>query len=303
MTIHSGDVFERARTFIYSSARLLDRMRFAYLFENGSKEKVLQALRAYQNEDGGFGHALEPDMRCPDSQPVATEVGLYILNEVKSCDTEIFDGVLSYLKSITLSGGGLPRSTTRVNDYPHAPWWITEQDDIPSINPTGSIVGMLMAQNARIDFYDEPWFRSHISFLWNCLEENLPNDFHDAMQWIPFLEHVEKVTGQDTERVNHYRAILDHWLSGPKGIERDENAEGYVHKVLDYAPEPESYASRIVSDEEVNRHLDWFISTQQEDGGWGISFPSVSVANEQEWRGWLTVERLKILKAYGVLNL
>ncbi|MNC74814.1 hypothetical protein D3C75_1262360 [compost metagenome] len=71
--------------------------------------------------------------------------------------------------------------------------------------------------------------------------------------------------------------------------------------MLDYAPEPDSYASRLVTEEEVNRHLDWLISTQQDDGGWGITFPSVSVANEQEWRGWLTIERLKILKAYAVL--
>lgn len=301
MTKNHSDVFERARTFIYSSARLLDRMRFAYLFENGSKEKVLQALRAYQNEDGGFGHALEPDMRCPDSQPVATEVGLHILSEVQSYETEMFDQVLSYLKSITLTEGGLPRSTTRVNAFPHAPWWTTEKDGVPSINPTGSIVGVLMAQNARTDFFDEPWFRSHISFLWKCLDECVLKDYHDAMQWIPFLEHVEKVTGQNSDKVHHSREILDQWLRGANGIERDEHAEGYVHKVLDYAPEPNSYASRLVTDEEVNRHLDWLISTQQEDGGWGITFPTVSVANEQEWRGWLTVERLKLLKAYGVL--
>ncbi|MNP14311.1 Prenyltransferase and squalene oxidase repeat protein [compost metagenome] len=262
---------------------------------------MLQALGAYQNEDGGFGHALEPDMRCPESQPVATEVGLLILSEVQSYDTEIFERVLSYLKSITMSNGGLPRSTTQVNAYPHAPWWTTEQDGVPSINPTGSIVGMLMAQNVRTDFFEESWFRSHISFLWKSLEANVLNDYHDAMQWIPFLEHVEKVTGQDTDKVHHYRNILDQWLRGANGIERNEHAEGYVHKVLDYVPEPQSYASRLVTQEEVTRHLEWLISTQQDDGGWGITFPSVSAANEQEWRGWLTLERLKILKAYGVL--
>ena len=29
-------------------------------------EPVLDALRAYRNDDGGFGHAIEPDMRAPD---------------------------------------------------------------------------------------------------------------------------------------------------------------------------------------------------------------------------------------------
>jgi hypothetical protein len=53
--------YDRARAFIYRNARPLDIARFQYHFENGSKDAVLTALAAYQNEDGGFGHALGPD--------------------------------------------------------------------------------------------------------------------------------------------------------------------------------------------------------------------------------------------------
>ncbi|MNJ56901.1 hypothetical protein D3C77_524650 [compost metagenome] len=174
--------------------------------------------------------------------------------------------MLTYLKKITLEDGGLPRATTQVNAYPHAPWWTTEVDGVPSLNPTGIITGILLRQTQRSDFMEDPWFQSHISFLWRSLENNqVPQDYHDALQWISFLE-------------------------------------GYVHKVLDYAPTPSSYASRFVTDTEVARHLEWLISTQQEDGGWGITFPAVSPAGEQEWRGWLTIERLKVLKAYGVIK-
>lgn len=298
MTLINHNVLERAKTFIYSHARLLDRMRFAYLFENGSKDRVVAALRVYQNEDGGFGHALEPDMRCPDSQPVTTEMGLHILQEVGGFDSDLMDGVLTYLKTITLEDGGLPRATTQVNAYPHAPWWNTEKDGIPSLNPTGIIIGILLEQTQRSDFIKESWFQSHISFLWRSLEHNqVPKEYHDALQWISFLEHVD----EKSERRVAYREVLDQWLSGPHGIEKDEHAEGYVHKVLDYAPTPNCYASRLVTEEEVTRHLEWLISTQQEDGGWSITFPAVSPAGEQEWRGWLTIERLKVLKAYGVI--
>src|SRR5689334_13066678 len=48
----------KAQEFIWLHARLLERNLFAYLFANGSKEPVLAALHAYQNEDGGFGNAL-----------------------------------------------------------------------------------------------------------------------------------------------------------------------------------------------------------------------------------------------------
>lgn len=60
--------FMKAREFVYANARLLDRRRFEYHFEQGKAHPVLDALRAYQNSDGGFGSALEPDIRTPCSQ-------------------------------------------------------------------------------------------------------------------------------------------------------------------------------------------------------------------------------------------
>ena len=48
--------YNKARSFVYKNARPLDLARWKYLFEGGSKEDVLTALAAYQNEDGGFGH-------------------------------------------------------------------------------------------------------------------------------------------------------------------------------------------------------------------------------------------------------
>jgi len=56
---------QKAQDFIWCNARLIERYLFTLLFANGSREPVLAALRAYQNEDGGFGNALEPDKRCP----------------------------------------------------------------------------------------------------------------------------------------------------------------------------------------------------------------------------------------------
>ena len=76
------NVFARAETFIWSNARLLERRLFAYHFRGGSRYAVLAALRAYQNDDGGFGQALEPDIRCPDSQPVPVQHALEILDAV-----------------------------------------------------------------------------------------------------------------------------------------------------------------------------------------------------------------------------
>lgn len=300
MKTEGKKVLERSKDFIYRNARLLDRVRFAYHFENGTKADVLRALQAYQNEDGGFGNALEPDMRCPHSQPVTTESALLIIQEVSGFDHAMLEGILSYLQGISLPGGGLPRATTAVNDYPHAPWWATEQDHVPSLNPTGSIVGILRKQQERTEFQAERWFQEHIGFVWRCLKESAsgPGDYHDAMQWISFLESASG----EPERMAQYTKILDEWLMGPNGIERNIHAEGYVHKILDYARTPDSYVSRLLQPDDVERHLDWLVSSQQEDGGWNITFPAVSPAGEQEWRGSFTVDHLITLKAYGRLG-
>ncbi|MDQ6807191.1 MAG: hypothetical protein M3065_20070, partial [Actinomycetota bacterium] len=58
--------------FIHANARLLDRHRLAVLLNDVSAAPVLDALRAYRNPDGGFGHALEPDVRAPESEPAST---------------------------------------------------------------------------------------------------------------------------------------------------------------------------------------------------------------------------------------
>ena len=52
-----------ARGFMAGHGRVLDRRRFELLLDDGDPEPVLDALAAYRNPDGGYGHGLEPDLR------------------------------------------------------------------------------------------------------------------------------------------------------------------------------------------------------------------------------------------------
>ena len=47
-------ILAHAEEFIWSNARLLERRQFAHQFKGAAAEPVLVALRAYQNDDGGF---------------------------------------------------------------------------------------------------------------------------------------------------------------------------------------------------------------------------------------------------------
>lgn len=292
------DILARARTFLYENARLLDRRRYEYWFEGGSQEAVIAALRAYQNPDGGFGNALEPDMRCPHSQPAAVELALHVMDEIGYFAPDVLDGIVRYLQRITLPGGGMPYVFRSAAEYPHAPWWAAERDDVPSVNPTGRLIGLLYKQRVFTDIYEQEWFVKNTAYLWRLFEEEeQPGGYHDAVNWLEFLQHAP-----DRERARPHLERLDAWLGRPGTIELDPDAEGYAQKVLDWAPAPDSYAAKFVSEADVRVHVQALIRQQRDDGGWPNNWEPISPGVEMEWRGWLTVERLKTLRAYGVLQ-
>ena len=76
------DSFQRARDFILNQARPLERALYQLHFEDGTAAAVVDALAAFQNGDGGFGNALEPDIRLPQSSPMVTSEAFAILRDV-----------------------------------------------------------------------------------------------------------------------------------------------------------------------------------------------------------------------------
>lgn len=60
-------------------------------------QDVLAALAVYQNEDGGFGRALEPDCWNPDSSPVQTWTATEIINEIEPEDISTLRMYVTFL--------------------------------------------------------------------------------------------------------------------------------------------------------------------------------------------------------------
>ena len=141
-------LYQAARSFIYRHARPLDFARFRFHFEGGSREDVLTALAAYQNADGGFGHALEPDFWNPASTPIATWSATCILREVGLRDAAhpIVQGILRYLSSGQDFEDGMWYTTVASNNgHPHAVWWTCSGDKgTPHDNPTVSLAGFAL---------------------------------------------------------------------------------------------------------------------------------------------------------------
>src|SRR6476661_7342473 len=88
------------RTFVAANARVLDRRRFERLVDGGEAGPVRDAVAAYANPDGGLGHGLEPDGRCPGSQSAAVVMGLRVLHEADAWDDELIAGILRWLVAV-----------------------------------------------------------------------------------------------------------------------------------------------------------------------------------------------------------
>lgn len=133
----------KATDFVWRTARLLDRHRFAFLFLDGGRQAVLEALRPYHNADGGIGNGLEPDVRAPVSQPVPTWTALCLLDEAQAFADPMVTRACEYAQPITTAEGGVPFVLPSVRAYPHAPWWAATDQPSASLNPTAAIAALL----------------------------------------------------------------------------------------------------------------------------------------------------------------
>jgi hypothetical protein len=88
-------------------------------------------------------------------------------------------------------------------------------------------------------------------------------------------------------------------LFDKKLVALDPEAAGEVHTPLDFAPLPDSVARPLFDDATISAHLDKLAAAQREDGGWMFNWPSWSPAAEADWRGFLTVDALRVLRANG----
>ena len=286
-----GPALDRSRAYILGNARLLERRLFAYLFEGDQREPVLAALRAYQNPDGGFGSGLEPDKRCAASQPVDVEIAFKVLDLLDGFDDPMVWQACDYLMSITTSEGGVPFAVKGVEDAPHTPWWVASDPPTASPNPTASLLGMLLKHHIQ-----HPWVDRASTYLRALVPGFSSNHYHDVITIVSFLEYAPDRDWAESE-LERIRTRL----AGSDEVALDPTAAGYAQFPIDFAPQPSAPLRSIFSAEMIDLHLHALAARQQADGGWPITWQAVGPGAEQEWRGWVTIQALLVLKNYRVL--
>jgi hypothetical protein len=281
---------DRAADFIWRHARLIDRHRFAHLFLGAGAEPVVRALRAHQNPDGGAGHALEPDLRTPTSQPGAVQHVLEMLAECGALGHPMTDEAAGFLASITRADGGIPFVLPSAADHPRAPWW--QPADESSLTQTAANAAALHVHGSS-----HPWLDGATAFCWERIEAGRFDGAYDARFAVAFLDAVPDATRAEAALDALGPRLVDEgWVT----LDPDVAAE-LAFTPLQIAPEPGARSRRLFDVDAIDAHLDALAGAQRDDGGWTFPWPEWSPAATLDWRGWITVDALKVLRANGRL--
>ncbi len=299
----SRDSYARARSWLFTYGRKIDQARWLFHFEHGSADAVTEALATYHNADGGFGRALEPDVRRDESSVLATTVALQILREVGADDSHpLTQSAIGYLieqlDRDTLAWMNVPAN---VDDAPHAPWWDSpEKPTTFTANPGGEIVdhfhhytslvpAELLAQltDAAIAFVrpNADDLSMHDLFCCHGLSQIsvLPSQMRDELFNLARKQFKRLVETNPAK-----------WTT-------------YCMRPLQAADSPDSpYMADF--EEAVNVNLDYLIDTQQADGCWPPNWtwgdtqhPEAWEQSKRDWQGAIIVGHLRMLYAFDRL--
>jgi hypothetical protein len=276
-----------AEDFIWSAARLVDRHRYSMLFAGGPAEPVVEALRGYRNPDGGFGHALEPDLRCPTSQPAPTLYALEMLSEADAANGGLARDARAFIASIAGPDGGIPSVLSGYERYPHAPWF---QPGPGSVLTLG-----LAAVLHQSGVTDDDWLDRATDWCWRSVETAEQPGGYWLKYACAFLD-----AAPDKKRaraaIDSLTARVDTSAVAPVG-----GVEGEVLRPLDLSPRPGSRSRGLFSQDQIEAHLDAVESEQQQDGGWRFDWLAWSPAQTTDWRGNVTLRALTWLRDHGRL--
>lgn len=298
----SKKTLKKTEKYIMNSARELDKRLYNLYFHKGSEEELLEEIKNYQNEDGGFGHGIESDFWMPQSTPMATTVGFQYLNNISFEKSKlIVKKAINYLeKTYNTDRNGWFAANSKINDYPHAPWWNfdikTNQTVIDNYwgNPSAEIIGYLHKYKEFVEKLDVE--KLIITAVDNIKDRNEFESFHEIYCYISLYKNIDaeikrkikdKITEAVTELVETDRSKWIDYTSKPLDFITDQNMEQFG-----------------IKDKHINENIDYLIENLENSGRvnpnweWG-TYPDAWEKAKNNWTGTLTVKALILLDKFG----
>ncbi len=304
----SHDAFERVEKWILFHGRPLDAAQYAIHFHGGKVEPFLTLLGLYQNPDGGFGNALEPDSWNPHSTPYATQNAIMLMRDVGMTDAShpLYRGVLRYLESGDSFENGLWLFGVPGNDeHPHAPWWgyNPELNALESLGLSGVLAAFVLdACQPGAPLY-EPALSIARQSLDRLISVGAPGVM--GMSGCMALRHHWQALGiaPDMDAVDKRL----HTLVNASIVRDPAQWEQYVPRPSEVIQSPESPFYKG-NEDAINAELDYLISTLPEDDVWPINwcwydtqerYPKAFAISENWWKAIKAIDKLRLLRAFG----
>ncbi len=299
----SQNAFGRAARFLTEGARTLEAARFRHAFEGAPAEAAVEALGAYQNADGGYGRALDPDVRTPSSAALVTAQALLRLAELGAPDDHPqVRAACAYLERTRDPERWTWRIVPEdVDAYPHPSWWgsagLEERFGDFLVNPRSEVVAGLLAFE---DVVDEGWLAEVAEDTVRAVETR-ELDMHELLAALALLEAPGLPVGSRARARAACEQAAERLVATDPGT-----WSGYVLQPVEVAPRPDSPLHHMFSGS-VQANLDVLIERQGEDGAWSPTWRWDSYAEawqeaRREWQGVLTLRTLESLRAYDRID-
>ncbi|MEM9545180.1 MAG: hypothetical protein AAGA77_04365 [Bacteroidota bacterium] len=284
----------KARDFVLTNARMIERRLFQFHFENDSADGVYHAVYAYRNSDGGFGHGMEPDTASPESQPLFSIMALKTLDEVGYLNANvILSDFMPYFQSVTTEKGGIPWMLRPTSEYPCADHFKTVEE-WAALSTTAPLLGMLEKYEINI-----PWMQKAEEFVWSEIDRIKEKHVFCHLcvpRRLQFLQYTKRKSKAEKALEN-----LKQWILADGIMCQDKTDDGWglygkPHSLY-YAPSPNGILHSIFSKEMIDSDLDELVRRQKSDGRWDTWY-GLSEGMKLEWAGIQTLWTLKTLKNY-----
>ena len=286
---------DRARDFVYQHGALWERALFAQLFEGGDRRRTLDCLAVHQNADGGWGHALEHDVRTPASNAVVAEFALGLMREFDLADADLLAATARRCASAQTESGDFVLGD-EFHGYPRAPWWQGAHRWPPT-----AIAGRLAALGAappELLARARTWVErtpQPPSDAWPLAGLSLDNlRALDAETWRYGLYHyADYFLLVDDSQLPTGRSSPAEWRAAitAKAVEVAEAQED-AECALGWGSTP-AFPAGVMPKHLVERRRASLATGQQEDGGWGDAH------GLPQWRPLTTIWALKTLAPPG----
>ena len=316
MKMLNGMAFEEIRAWVYRNARPIELVLWEYEFESGSQEAVLSALSHYQNKDGGFGHALEPDCWNPHSSPYTTLNAIGKLKAIHFSDIThpMVQGIFRFLESGAHScDNGWLFSIPSNDDYPHAPWWSyhPKTNEAESTGVTAGLVCFLL----RLAPKESSLYKKAFGLAGQLLSRfNSPARQGDMglSGYCDLLDTIKQLKLADRLDISYLSTNIKGHID--EAIVRD------VPQWAHYCVRPSQFIQSPDSpfypgnEDIVRKELDYLIDTRPENGTWDITwhwhdhyekYPEAFAVSKNWWKADLdtgAIGKIKFLRRFDRLG-